>query len=186
MRIYTTLYGASTSDIQRLINIPFTAFCLHLCDGQHARIPLTNTYKDNVFTVLNNVPNLTFVQMNHSFRSNNRENITRNGITKKTKRGYCWKRQAPAMVLLPNGNLQMCCMDFALNYKIGNLLKEAYADVRMRYLRNRKKLELCNADCRLKVSNIEQIIHTIIATLPMQTTRYAAAAKSNLQAPLIQ
>jgi len=33
MRIYTTLYGATQSDITRLIKIPFNAFCLHLCDG---------------------------------------------------------------------------------------------------------------------------------------------------------
>lgn len=164
MRLYTTLYGATTSDVQRLIKIPFTIFDLHLCDGENTKIPLTDTYKDNVFTVLNTVPNLTFVQMNNSFKSNNRENITRNGITKKTKRGYCWKRDVPAMVLLPNGNLQLCCMDFALNYKIGNLLTESYADVRTRYLKNRNKFELCNADCKIKISKLESVIHTLIAS----------------------
>jgi organic radical activating enzyme len=52
MRLYTTLYGATTSDVQRLIKIPFTTFNLHLCDGENTKIPLTDTYKENKTWVL--------------------------------------------------------------------------------------------------------------------------------------
>jgi len=133
------------------------------------QIPLTATYKDNVFAVLNNVPNLSFVQMNHLFKSNNRENITRNDITKKTKRGYCWKRDIPTMVLLPNGDLQMCCMDFGLNHKIGNLLTESYPYICSRYFKLHNKFELCIADCKIKITKVEKCLHNLIETLPIMT-----------------
>jgi hypothetical protein len=122
----------------------FLTFCLHLPDGEAMKIPLTQDYKDNVFTVLQSVKNVQFSIMNNLFVSMNRENITRGLPAKKKFFKLCAKLDHPQFNLLPNGNISLCCMDFGLSHTLGNLYTENYETVRKRFCSKRKKFELCS------------------------------------------
>ncbi len=147
--MFTTLYQASTRDVNELIQYSYLEFRLHLPDGKNMKIPLTEEYKDNVFTVMHNIPNLTFSLMNNNFTSNNREKVVRGTYKGKKKTGYCFRRTTPQFVLLPNGDVQLCCMDFGLWHKIGNLFEDDYEKIRNNY--RGKYFELCST-CRNNIS----------------------------------
>ena len=142
--IYTTLYQASRDDVDRLIKYPFLTFCLHLPDGNAMKIPLSQNYKDNVFTVLHNVKNVSFSIMNDLFKSTNRENIARGRSIKNNPFRFCVKLTRPQFNLLPNGNVILCSHDFNLSHILGNLLTENYSEIRKRFLKNNKKFKLCS------------------------------------------
>ena len=141
--MYTTLYQASREAVERLVKYQFMTFCLHLPDGEAMKIPLSQDYQDNVFTVLQNVKNVHFSIMNDLFVSMNRENITRGSSVKKKIFKFCVKLNHPQLNLLPNGNVSLCCMDFGLSHTLGNLYTEDYLTIRKRFWSQRKKFELC-------------------------------------------
>jgi len=142
LAIFTTLRGASESDIDELIKIPFSSFYLHLPDGKHLSFPLTNEYLLNLFKVIQGIRNVKLVSMDDSFKSDNRENVVR-GLNRKSHRfGYCRSWVKPDFVVLPNGNVQLCCMDFGLWHTVGNLLTEDYSQIRRRFIHSHK-FELC-------------------------------------------
>jgi len=142
--MFTTLYQASKEDVERLIQHEYIVFCLHLPDGQNTKIPLTQDYKDNVFTVIQNVKNVCFNLMNDIFISNNRENVVRKNFTQKKPVRYCTNHEITDFVFLPNGDVQLCCMDFGLWHKLGNLLLEGYDDIKQRFMSQKKQFELCS------------------------------------------
>jgi hypothetical protein len=142
--IFTTLYQASHNDVEKLVKYPYLEFWLHLPDGEAMKVPLSQEYKDNVFTVLQNVRNLHLVIMNDLFVSNNRENATRGLYTKRKPVTYCSKLKHPQFVLLPNGDMSLCSNDFGLWHILGNLLIESYEDVRRRFLEHKRAFKLCS------------------------------------------
>lgn len=139
--IYTTLYQASSKDVEELLKLTYVGFSLHLPDGKNMKIPITEQYKQNVFSVIQNIPVVSFAIMNDCFVSNNRENIVRGIYTHKRRFRHCRKWDTPQFVMLPNGDVQICCMDFGLWHKIGNLLMEDYETICQRY--RKQKYDLC-------------------------------------------
>jgi len=139
----STLFGATREQIQKLLTYPIYYFQLHLPDGKHMVIPLTDEYKDNVFSVLQGIPNLFITIMNNYFVSNNRENTSRGIFSKTVRYGFCRKFRHPQFVLLPNGDVILCCMDYTLQAKVGNLFEESYNKIRKRYLKNPRKFSIC-------------------------------------------
>jgi hypothetical protein len=138
VEIYTTLRGVSGQDVDELVKIPFQDFCLHLPDGRVLSFPLTEEYMKNVFKVLQGVSSARIMLMNDKFVSNNRENVAR-GVYKKLHRyGCCHKRVKPQFVVLPNGDTHLCCDDFKLEHKMGNLLQEDYSQMRQRLFKSGK------------------------------------------------
>jgi hypothetical protein len=142
LAMFTTLRGASEADIEELLTIPFYHFCLHLPDCKHLIIPLTNEYMLNLFKTVQGIRNAVFMSMNDNFKSDNRENVVRGLCQKPHRFGYCGKRVKPQFVVLPNGDVQLCCRDFGLRHKMGNLLTEDYSQIRRRFL-NSGKPDLC-------------------------------------------
>ncbi len=142
LSMFTTLRGASESDVHELIKIPFFQLCLHLPDGKFLSFPLTQEYMLNVFTVIKGVRNAVFMSMNDSFKSDNRENVVRGLYRKSHHFRYCWRWAKPDFVVLPNGDVHLCSRDFGLWHKVGNLLHENYSEIRERYLHSRN-FELC-------------------------------------------
>lgn len=158
--IFTTLYQASRIDVEKLVRYPFLIFCLHLPDGNAMKIPLSQEYKDNVFTVLHNVRNVSFSIMNDLFESSNRENVTRGVSIKRKRFRFCYKLDHPQFNLLPNGDVSLCCMDFGLSHILGNLLTENYVDVKRRFLARNKKFELCS-QCNYNVSPLTALANSV-------------------------
>ena len=144
----STLSGATREDVQQLIKIPLELFMLHLPDGKHSNIPVTQEYMENVFTVMQKIPNIGFMSMNDNFTTCEREDVAR-GLAGKKPYIYrlvnnCPNRKRPAVIVLPNGDVQFCCVDYTLKYKIGNLLEEDWATVHARFYEKRNKFDICN------------------------------------------
>ncbi len=159
--LYTTLIGASKNDVARLVNFRFRNFCLHLPDGEVMAAPADPDYKHNVSTVLQKVKNVTTVAMTRQFKSNNRENVAREIDRTSRSFVFCFKFANPSPVLLPNGDVYLCCNDFGLRHKIGNLLEHdsSYAKVVNRIKTGRGRFELCNY-CSNNTSVINYYYHT--------------------------
>jgi hypothetical protein len=141
--VFTTLYGAKPSDVERLLQLDYYDFCLHLRDGHVVSFPLTPEYEHNVFRVIEGIPNVRFVLMNELFQTNNRENVTRGNLPEHKRVGFCQKLATPQFVILPNGAVQLCCYDFGLKHIVGNLLKEDYAIIRARFKAKKGYYALC-------------------------------------------
>jgi sulfatase maturation enzyme AslB (radical SAM superfamily) len=143
LHVFTTLHGAKTSDVERLLNLEYSQFCLHLRAGQVVDFPLTPEYEHNVFRVIEGLPNVTFCLMNELFTTNNRENVTRGFLPQSKHVGFCTKLVKPQFVVLPNGSVQLCCMDFGLQHTVGNLLNEDYANIKKRFKAKKGFYPLC-------------------------------------------
>jgi len=161
INIFTSLYGASRIDVEKLVKYQFREFCLHLPDGNVMKIPPSQDYKDNVFTVLCNVGNVSFAIMNDRFKSLNRENVARGISLQKPKHfRFCYKFVSPQFNLLPNGDVNLCCMDFGLEHILGNLLTENYVDVKRRFLARKRSFELCS-QCAYNVSPLRALADSV-------------------------
>tara|TARA_R110000851_G_scaffold212170_8_gene364857 strand:- start:3185 stop:4873 length:1689 start_codon:yes stop_codon:yes gene_type:complete len=51
------------------------------------------------------------------------------GIGRRTGKIYCRTDSIKHNVLIPNGDVHLCCMDYGLEAKIGNLLEDSYDDL---------------------------------------------------------
>ncbi len=54
-------------------------------------------------------------------------NITRNSINKFEKKLLCKNNMTP--VILPNGDVSLCCMDFGLKHIIGNIFNDSFKNI---------------------------------------------------------
>jgi sulfatase maturation enzyme AslB (radical SAM superfamily) len=117
---------------------------LHLPDGKYANFNLTPQYKEHVFRVMQEMPNLQFISMNEMFLSNNRENLCRDIYPKRRKFGFCRKTSTPQLVAMPDGRVQACDMDFKLEYTLGNLLQDDYAELVKRFKAEQGNFKLCH------------------------------------------
>lgn len=132
--LLTTLYGATRSQVDRILELKPSWVCLHIPDGETLDIPVSQEYKDNFFKVVTTIRNLSTMQMNDTFKTNNRENVTR-GIKPAPKQiGICTDDniEHPHPILMPNGDVYFCCMDMKLEHKVGNLFEENWAIIRKR------------------------------------------------------
>lgn len=144
LAIYTTLYQASKEDVERLVKHSFLTFVLHLPDGEAMKVPLSEEYKDNVFTVIQKVKNVEFCLMNDLFVSGNRENVTRGIPAKKKVLKLCSRLSNPNFNVLPDGDVSLCPIDFGLCNIVGNLFTESYGDIRKRFWSKRRSFDLCS------------------------------------------
>jgi hypothetical protein len=143
--LFSTFYGASSEDIEQLADIPLNRFVLHLWDGEVMNFRLTEEYMKNVFRAIQVVKaeysNVMFMKEGE-FKSHNRENLVRRLSRETHSVGYCASLETPHFELLPNGNVQLCCMDFGLEHTLGNLLKEEYGAIEARFNKT-KHFSLC-------------------------------------------
>ena len=162
--LLTTLYGSTPSQIDRVLKLKPSWICLHLPDGEALKIPITQEYKDNFFKVVTSVRNLTTMQMNDTFKTNNRENVTR-GIKPAPKPiGVCIDDniEHPHPILMPNGDVYFCCMDMNLEHKVGNLFEEDWSKIKKRIQEGRFSLcQFCSWN-RPRV----YVLYDRLATLP--------------------
>lgn len=140
--LYTTLYGASTDIVKRLVKLPLLFVTLHIPDGKNLNIPITQEYKNNFFYVAQHMKQVKFMSMNKFFKTNNRENMAHN-LVEKHKVSHCTRFRHPGFVLLPNGDLNLCCNDYKLN-TVGNLNMKSYKNIEKTYLKRKTKgFEIC-------------------------------------------
>lgn len=159
--VYTTGNGLTKLMIDMIRNIKFTKFVLHLPDKErNMKIKDDDRYyealrylhdaKINNFTIMTMgtitdkakeiFGNLPKSEM-HS-RAGNLNDIKSNYTTGPIT---CVGNDLPVQgVVLPNGDVLLCCMDYKQKYIIGNLLKETFVDMYtrkpyMKYMNDMRK-----------------------------------------------
>lgn len=156
MTVFTTLRGMTLEDFDKIKHIPFDIFCIHLpdVDGM-TKIPVNDVYlellekcintfdysffaygtiRDEVINVIKNYDQskIFWNQSIHS-RAGNLDGVApRERLSGHIACGD-WDGQCKSAlnrnILLPNGDVALCCMDFGLKHIIGNLLTDEYTDL---------------------------------------------------------
>jgi radical SAM protein with 4Fe4S-binding SPASM domain len=129
--LFTTLTGLSLDDIVRLGKFDYDHVCLHLPDNLgHTHIPNNDLYASVLNQALRTFSVKAFSVMNRSFVVHDRAGSLWN-MNKPHIRGpiYCRNLKTPYPVMLPNGDVHLCCEDFSLEHKIGNFLEDTYGEI---------------------------------------------------------
>jgi len=130
VHLYSTLVGLNIDDIDRLKG-KVDLFWVHLPDNlNNAKIPITENYKSVLIKTLKDMRVDGFSVMNESFNSNDRAGSC-NGAKQIKINGWfnCSLLKTGSFVMLPNCDAVLCCMDFGLRHKIGNLLLSSYQEL---------------------------------------------------------
>jgi hypothetical protein len=145
---YTTLVGASNEDVDILSTLSYSPICpleIHLPDrGGVMPTKVTDKYRAILeYLISKEIPSITFMTMDRtgevhpdlkdlvgqlgSFfiwsRADNVENVYDGGRVN----GEIICRAMPKLnhnVILPNGDVQLCCMDYGLRHTLGNLITD--------------------------------------------------------------
>lgn len=144
IQVYTTCYGMSLSDVYLMKEIPFIYFCLHLPDADGImKIEVTKEYLEVLRACLK-MHNVTFTcigkihpdveRITGFIEDSSMSLISRAGNLKTLaitpKKGHLVCSSMPDKmdhnVLLPNGDVLLCCMDYGNRHVIGNLLEMDY------------------------------------------------------------
>lgn len=148
--LYTTLVGVNEADLISLSHIPFSSVDIHLPTtlGKE-KIKTDNKYKNKLKLALKLLNNSSCVEMSfdgnmlnipsdyleeaiiHKVSINSRSgNLDDKFISKNKRSGkLLCDKNLKSNVLLPNGDVTICCQDFGLSHIIGNLLKSDYDDL---------------------------------------------------------
>lgn len=156
MRLFTTLVGLNLSDFEKIRDIPFKQVVLHLPDEEgYANILINKEYLEllrcimdthkpdgspfvdsaNCQTkpnpkVLEIVNNKVRVSWDLYDRAGNLEGDNLQSTDIRKGELYCDRAlNIDHNVLLPNGDVVLCCMDFGMEYVLGNLIKQDYEDI---------------------------------------------------------
>ena len=165
IEVFTTLVGMKLEDIDQFKHIPFTNFHLHLPDEKNiAKIAVNNDYLNVFKKILSDIPGVTGMSMGNMHQKIREvlgkdlvpdEMMNRAGNVKSLKPTpkklgplVCGRHSRQDLldivdenVLLPNGDVALCGMDYGLQHIIGNLLEQNYDSIfkTEKYMEFRKK-----------------------------------------------
>jgi hypothetical protein len=146
--VFTTGLGLPLADIPRLVPIPFRHFCLHLPDAAgDMKLPVTPLYLETLAELQELIPaytHMTIGQIHPAVAAivgpvsdGSSALISRAGNL--PDRAIAYKKGplkcsvcGPVVdhnVLLPDGSVVLCCMDYNLEHILGNLLTVTYEDL---------------------------------------------------------
>lgn len=148
LSVFTTGYGVSLDDIQQVMPIRFRHFCLHLPDADGAmNLQPDKKYLDVIRAIRTLIPSSTAMVIGRLHQDlipivgnlpdgtnslfSRAGNLDHLAIPKKTGKLRC-SSCGPAInhnVLLPNGDVALCCMTYDLKHILGNLLTMEYEDL---------------------------------------------------------
>ena len=131
LTLYTTLVGARKEDIPRVRALNVEELVLHLRDNQGvAKIPNTPAYNEVLALARASWTVHNYSIMDIGFDSNERAGNC-DGAAPWHVVGplTCYKLEHPNFVMLPNGDAVLCCMDWTLRHKVGNLLRQPYSEL---------------------------------------------------------
>ena len=156
IRLYTTFVGLSIEAFKKIENIPFMRVVVHVPDVKgHANIPLTEEY----FALLEYATNCRkpngdpFIDKASCQREphpraaailqgkvaaswnliDRAGNLSGDALDSRFSDGgeiYCSRAaNLNHNVLLPNGDVVLCCMDYGMRHVLGNLLEDSYENI---------------------------------------------------------
>jgi len=152
IQIFSTLVGLTLKDIDQIKHIPFKTFHVHLPDAEmFAKIAVNKNYQEVLQKLVSsNIQNLTGMTMGTLHPAiqkilkpniipdkmgNRAGNLKDMDIKFERKKGSLVCNRASKMgiidridenVLLPNGDVALCCNDYGLKNILGNLTKSSY------------------------------------------------------------
>lgn len=157
--LFTTMVGLKEDDVERLKEIPFQNICLHIPDKNHfANIQIDDSYKSRLVKILKMTsPDgsplvwsatcqtepedsireiLEAYEVDINWEMQDRaQNLHDDGLIsreEKAKGPIICGKSTPAMnhnVVLPDGTLVLCCMDFSMKHVLGNLSSDSWEDI---------------------------------------------------------
>ena len=174
----TTLVGMKLDDVDKIKHIPFSNFLIHLPDEpMFAKIAVNENYIKILIKICSNISNATAMCMGQvhpkikkilKTEIIQRPMISRSGNVKKVEveverklgplscgraTGMNWEDKIDANVLLPNGDVAICCHDYGLQNVLGNLIELDYNGLFQTdsYKKIREKMKSNDSDiiCRL-------------------------------------
>ena len=155
--LYTTLVGLKKEELEVIITLPLQFVVLHVADKfNYAHIPLTEEYYFNVEKIINatredgkpfvNMCNAQaepddrikqicegkyeiFTEMTDRAGNLKEEHLIHNRI--KHGKLSCGNlgSEMNNNILLPDGSVVLCCMDYGLKHILGNIYKESFEDI---------------------------------------------------------
>lgn len=145
LALYTTLQGATMEDYERLRGIPFEVITIHLpdCEGR-SHFKITDEYlevlanfpchnysvhgqmDDRVRPFLRQRNLITFM---HDRAGNVEDRQHVHIIPERRLKCMTSGRAMDHNVLLPDGTVLMCCMDYGMTGVFGNLFEQSYEEV---------------------------------------------------------
>jgi len=150
IEVYTTMVGMREDDVERFKQVPFGIFDLHLPDKQmYAKIRINESFLKVLKKIISsNISNLRAMTMGdlpeeiidvigRKFPANfMQDRAGNNEIGEKTAKIFgpiiCGMGSDKrvnflnANVLLPNGDVCLCCQDYGMDHIFGNLLTDEY------------------------------------------------------------
>jgi len=147
--IYTTLVGMTMEDARRLARLEFKVFCIHLpTTNKTENIPITEQYLDVLKECVDTIPGITYAVFGPlpvdvknivgdlpatppehmvsrcGLVPNCGKNVVINGPVRCLSVGE--SEILDHNVLLPDGRVVLCCMDFGMTHVLGNLFTQTY------------------------------------------------------------
>ncbi len=152
IRVFTTLAGMTIADIEQLASIPLAGFRVHLpARESQMNIAVDDKYLDLLGRIASSASlKAVFNAHGHDIPSSITSLLNKHGkeiiiLPLSTRAGNVPLPKAPSPsrkkrvlgcirglqqnVLLPNGDVLLCCVDWGMRHKIGNLLTSNYADL---------------------------------------------------------
>lgn len=153
--IYTTLVGMKKNDFDKIKEIPFEEFVLHIPDDQsNAQIDITSEYVDLLLEVSNYKRDGISIVTGYSCHGDihpaikntipegskliadlisRAGNINSEYVENKNNIGeitcVACDDDMNHNVLLPDGTVLLCCMDYGMKHVLGNLLLDGYKEI---------------------------------------------------------
>ena len=128
---FTVLSWLTKEDCERLKDVPFENFIVHLPDAEGvSKIPMTDQWTAALKWVIRTVKNRRFMDMGGEFVSDDSELIVK-GIAPVIHRGRvtCEPIRTPQYSVLPNGDVFFCCQSKCQDLFIGNLNRFTYQEL---------------------------------------------------------
>lgn len=142
--IYTTLVGFTQADADILKGITFDMVSFHVFDGVNMEKfnAAKKLFKENINIKIEREAKLS-VETGYS----------RAGETKEVKEVlgsfYCGStKEFDHNVLLPNGDVSLCCMDYGLKHIIGNLFETHYDHLDRQHIKDLASKQKSDIICR--------------------------------------
>lgn len=150
INVFSTLVGMTEEDVEKIKHIKFGTFVIHLPDANHyAKIAINDQYirvikkiisgkihhlhcmcMGEIPSVIQEITGLNFPPAPMHDRAGNNEigfkTPKKYGPLLCTKASDCGIKVIDENVLLPNGDVCLCCMDYGMEYVLGNLLRQGY------------------------------------------------------------
>lgn len=146
LALYTTLQGATLNDLDRLKDVRFEVVTIHLPDRNgRSRFNITQEYKElltkwpcNNYSCHGDIdwdvmPYIPGGRNLITFMHDRAGNVECRQHIKMETHQKIWcvtsGREMDHNVLLPNGDVLMCCMDYGMTGVFGNLFTQSYDEV---------------------------------------------------------